>query len=199
MIGLGYALSTSTLLIVLIKIFVGGLRPHFLTVCDPIIPPSSPGSGFKEQWYTAVQVCTAPKKDISEAQMSFPSGHSSAAFAGFGFLALYLNAKYKILSRRGDYRDHYGAGEHAPRIFRVHHWKLLVWVTPWLIALLLALSKVRDGWHHPIDVLFGALVGTLFAHMAYRMCYRGVYDGETNHIPREGDGGEKDLEAQKGL
>jgi hypothetical protein len=33
------------------------------------------------------------------------------------------------------------------------------------IATILAASKIRDGWHHPIDVVFGAIVGTAFAHM----------------------------------
>jgi diacylglycerol diphosphate phosphatase/phosphatidate phosphatase len=48
-----------------------------------------------------------------------------------------------------------------------------------------------------VDVVFGALVGTLFAHMAYRMCYRSVYDSRVNHIPLEGDGGEKDGDGGK--
>ena len=179
---------------------MGGLRPHFLTVCAPKIPPSSPGLGAKVKFYTADQVCNGKLSRVKEAQMSFPSGHACAAFAGFGFLALYLNAKYKVLSHGGRFRDRYGQSP-SPRTEspgRVHHWKLVLFVTPWLIAILFALSKIRDGWHHPVDVVFGALVGTLFAHLAYRMCYRSVYDWRDNHVPLEGDGGEKEEHARKG-
>jgi hypothetical protein len=37
--------------------------------------------------------------------MSFPSGHACAAFAGFGFLSLWLNAKFKTFgpSRRSGF------------------------------------------------------------------------------------------------
>lgn len=123
--------------------------------------------------------------------MSFPSGHSSAAFAGFGFLALYLNSKLKVVGRKPDTnyvegetgRQGAEAAKTEPK--RTKHWKLILWVLPWLVALLIAASKIRDGWHHPIDVLFGALVGILFAHMAYWCVFRGVYDGRANHLLRE--------------
>jgi diacylglycerol diphosphate phosphatase/phosphatidate phosphatase len=139
------------------------------------------------RFYTPSQVCTGTAKRVREAQMSFPSGHASAAFAGFGFLALYLNAKYKVLSRGTHFRDAYGerqtSAEDASTGRRVHHWKLVLFMVPWCIALLLALSKIRDRWHHPVDIVFGALVGTLFAHMAFKMVYWSVYDARTNHIP----------------
>lgn len=41
--ALGYALSSATLTISLLKWLVGGFRPHFLAVCDPPIPSSSEG------------------------------------------------------------------------------------------------------------------------------------------------------------
>lgn len=43
--GLGYALVTATIFQSFIKWFVGGLRPHFLSVCLPAIPPPLPGLG----------------------------------------------------------------------------------------------------------------------------------------------------------
>lgn len=204
LIGLGYALSTATLFQSFIKIFIGGLRPHFLTICRPTIPPIIPGLPILPhsdlQFYTASQICTGPASRVKEAQMSFPSGHACAAFAGFGFLALWLNAKFKIFSRGGHFRNHYGTSERkgqGEEGERVQHWKLVLFMAPWCIAVLLALSKVRDGWHHPVDVVFGALVGTLFAHMAYKMVYRSVYDERTNHIPLGGDGGDKEKSGGK--
>ena len=124
--------------------------------------------------------------------MSFPSGHSSAAFAGFGFLALYLNGMLKVFGKRREsalpcYRPS-GSGEAEDRGClnegRIRHWKMVVWVLPWLVAFLIAASKVRDCWHHPVDVLFGSLVGIVFAHMAYWCVFKGVYDGRVNYVPR---------------
>lgn len=197
LMGLGYALATATLFQSFIKILVGGLRPHFLSICAPTIPPAAlgkytPGPNNR-MWYTASQVCTGDSDNINEAQMSFPSGHACAAFARFGFLALYLNAKFKVFghARRSGYpyggegalnEERISSGRHPGRI---QHWKVVVFVTPWLIAFLIAGSKVRDGWHHPVDVIFGAIVGTAFAHMAFRMVYRGIYDSRVNHLPME--------------
>ena len=123
--------------------------------------------------------------------MSFPSGHSSAAFAGFGFLALYLNAKLKIICRNMNAnlaespKQQESAQVQQGQTNGIAHWKLIIWILPWLVAVLIAASKVRDGWHHPADVIFGGVVGILFAHMAFHCVYRGVYDGRVNHLPRD--------------
>jgi diacylglycerol diphosphate phosphatase/phosphatidate phosphatase len=172
---LGYALSTSTLSINIIKIFVGGLRPHFLTLCEPIVI-----AGTLPTFFTAEHICTGNEKLLREAQMSFPSGHSSAAFAGFVFLALFLNGRLKIF---GFGRQIGFAQPHKGDSGIIEHWKLIAFTLPWCIATILAASKVRDGWHHPIDVVFGAIVGTAFAHMAYAMAYRSIWNSQTNHIP----------------
>jgi diacylglycerol diphosphate phosphatase/phosphatidate phosphatase len=204
--GLGYALATTTLFQSILKILIGGLRPHFLAVCQPPQIPAFSGRGYGGIWRTPSNVCTGDPKRIREAQMSFPSGHSAAAFAGFGFLALYLNAKYKILGNRGTNQVEHPDQTALPHS-NVHtetnvvseknhtrknvksaqtpHWKMLFFVLPWLIASALAMSKVADYWHHPSDVFAGALLGTLIAHIAYRMVYKGVYNSRVNHIPRE--------------
>lgn len=126
--------------------------------------------------------------------MSFPSGHACAAFAGFGFLALWLNGKCKIFGpqpQRGQQIEDRNRGEEregdreGEREGRKAHWKLVLFVAPLLLAVLLAASKVRDGWHHVSDVVAGALVGSAFAVMAYRMVYRSVWDARDNHVARE--------------
>lgn len=128
--------------------------------------------------------------------MSFPSGHACAAFAGFGFLALYLNAKFGVLGHkpRVPVKEDSEPGDRVQvsveevkgvHHARVSHWKLVLFVAPILVAVVIAASKVRDMWHHPIDVVFGGLVGTLFALMAYRMVFESVWDQKTNHLARE--------------
>jgi membrane-associated phospholipid phosphatase len=204
--ALGYALATTTLFQSVLKIFIGGLRPHFLDVCQPPQIPAFSGQGYKNIWRTSADVCTGNPKRIREAQMSFPSGHSAAAFAGFGVLALYLNAKFKIFgnhkheniehleqtalphtnadTQTASMKDKAESKEYIQSA-QTPHWKMLMFVAPWLIASTLAMSKVADYWHHPTDVLAGALLGTAMAHMAYRMAYKGVYDCRVNHIPRD--------------
>ncbi|KAF2874028.1 phosphatidic acid phosphatase type 2/haloperoxidase [Massariosphaeria phaeospora] len=55
---------------------------------------------------------------------------------------------------------------------RPHHWKMMLWALPLLAATLLAASKVADGWHHPIDVISGGIIGSLFGTWAWRMANR---------------------------
>jgi diacylglycerol diphosphate phosphatase/phosphatidate phosphatase len=166
--GLGYALSTSTLVVDIIKVTVGGLRPHFWVVCDPILIAHSPGPPMSPPIYATADLVCANEDPcaLKEAMMSFPSGHSCAAFAGFGFLGLWLFGHIK-----------HTAGP-------VAHWKIIVWVTPWVVAGLLAWSKVLDGWHHPGDVVAGALLGASFATIAYKAVYGSILDPATNHVAR---------------
>jgi diacylglycerol diphosphate phosphatase/phosphatidate phosphatase len=129
--------------------------------------------------------------------MSFPSGHACAAFAGFGFLALYFNAKFGIFGHKPAVVEQEEEKSNAVRVSvkevpdrekhagRLPHWRLVLFVAPLLIAVLMAGSKIRDMWHHPVDVVFGACVGTLFALMAYRMVYGSAWDQRTNHLARE--------------
>ncbi|KAF2194830.1 acid phosphatase/Vanadium-dependent haloperoxidase, partial [Zopfia rhizophila CBS 207.26] len=156
--GLSYALVTSSLFQVFVKWIIGGLRPHFYEVCKPGIHPYLLGQGYRGIYNTR-SICTGDKREIDMALMSFPSGHSSAAFAGFIFLALYINAKYKVFA---DYHS--------------RHWQLILFAAPILIAFLMGASKIIDYWHHWYDVLVGGIIGTLFAVWAYRMVYGSVFD-----------------------
>ncbi|RAR12091.1 molybdenum cofactor biosynthesis prote [Stemphylium lycopersici] len=199
LMGLGYALTVSTLFVDFIKIFIGGLRPNFYQVCKPIHFQIPAGAHMSGPYYdTADQVCASTDESkLKEAQMSFPSGHACGAFAGFVFLALWLNAHFKTLGRSRSStlprRAVDSSLESPPNAFNpisdqhhgpVAHWKLILFAAPWCIASLLSLSKVSDGWHHPIDVVCGAILGTFFAFMAYRMVYWSIWDARDNHVPR---------------
>ncbi|EMD66177.1 hypothetical protein COCSADRAFT_353235 [Bipolaris sorokiniana ND90Pr] len=180
---LSYALSTSTLFSCIIKILIGGLRPNFYEICRPAtyLPEpttaSAPPTRSRIQYSTVDQVCTNTDKfSLNEAQKSFPASHASSAFAGFVFLALWLSAHYKTLGRfktlSGQYFD------------AVPHWKLIIFSTPLWVAVALSLSKLRDGWHHPVDVACGACIGGFFAVVAYKMVFWSVWDARDNHVPR---------------
>ncbi|KAH6620908.1 phosphatidic acid phosphatase type 2/haloperoxidase [Chaetomium sp. MPI-SDFR-AT-0129] len=174
-IGLLYSLITAAVFQVFVKWLIGGLRPHFLTVCKPDLSLSSndPGivgagynaKGFKEIYYTR-EVCTGDEKEINDSLESMPSGHTTAAFAGFVFLYLYLNAKLKVFSN-----------------YHPAMWKLIVLYAPILGACLIGGALTIDEFHNWYDVLAGALIGTAMAFSAYRMTYAAVWDWRWNHIP----------------
>lgn len=162
--GLQFSLATSGLMHVVIASVVGGLRPNFFDVCKPEAREDR-GQG----WETDVldrRACTGNDKQVNYAFSSFPSGHSTAAFAGFVFLSLYLNAKFKVLSN-----------------FRPAYWTLHLVYSPILAAIIVSGMVVVDHSHHWYDAIAGASLGTLMAFTAYRMVYASVFDFRFNHIP----------------
>lgn len=159
---------TGTCLQVILKKTIGGLRPHFLAVCKPVIPKGLVGVGFQGVMYTAEQVCTGDAHEIKNGLESFPSGHAEVAFAGLGYLAIYLFAHLRITSltrRRGS------------------HWRMLLVIAPLLLATYLASTLVLGYHHHATDVFFGAFIGWFMAFMGYRTVYMGIWDARWNTVP----------------
>lgn len=111
-----------------LKWLIGGFRPHFYAVCMPNVAQSSQPSGtqFANYMYDR-SVCTGDSKAVNDALESFPSGHSTAAFAGLIFLALYFNAQLKVMSA------------HNPAF-----WKMILFFTPILGAVLIAGALTID-------------------------------------------------------
>ncbi|KAI0869436.1 phosphatidic acid phosphatase type 2/haloperoxidase [Hypoxylon argillaceum] len=170
-IGLLYSLIGAAVFQVFLKFLIGGLRPHFLDVCKPDISlatsSSSPydAAGFNQIYYTR-EICTGDPKEINDSLESFPSGHSTAAFAGFVYLYLYLNAKLKVFAN-----------------YHPAMWKLIIIYIPILGAVLIAGALTIDEFHNWYDVCIGAVIGTVFAFSAYRMNYAAIWDWRWNHVP----------------
>ncbi|KAI0477561.1 acid phosphatase/Vanadium-dependent haloperoxidase [Xylariaceae sp. FL0804] len=169
-IGLLYSLITAAVFQVFLKWLIGGLRPHFLDVCKPDLSLASSGgdlvaSGFRDIYYTR-EICTGDVDEIDDSLESFPSGHTTAAFAGFVYLYLYLNAKLKVFAN-----------------YHPAMWKLIVIYVPILGAVLIGGALTIDEFHNWYDVFAGACIGTVMAFSAYRMSYAAVWDWRWNHIP----------------
>ncbi|PON24546.1 phosphatidic acid phosphatase beta [Trichoderma gamsii] len=168
-IGLLYSLISAAVFQVFCKWLIGGLRPHFLDVCKPDISRvTNQGldrSGFTQIYYTR-DICTGDPDQIDDSLESFPSGHTTAAFAGFVFLSLYLNAKLKVFSN-----------------YHPAMWKLIVIYAPILGAVLIGGALTIDEFHNWYDVVAGAIIGTVMAFSAYRMTYAAIWDWRFNHIP----------------
>jgi diacylglycerol diphosphate phosphatase/phosphatidate phosphatase len=170
--GVIYSVMTGATLQIIIKLVIPGLRPHFLTVCDPQIGAgaTAAGEGFGGVYFTT-SICRdhadpERRKLIANALQSFPSGHSIAAWAGLFYLSLYLNAHLKIFSN-----------------YHPSYWKLLVFVAPLLAATLIVGSLTLDMSHNWYDIAVGSAIGVLMALLSYRMCFAAVWDFRWNHVP----------------
>lgn len=184
-IGLLYSLITAAVFQVFVKWLIGGIRPHFLDVCKPDLSLASNAAGVTGaglngvgygQIYFTREICTGDEKEINDSLESFPSGHTTAAFAGFVYLYLYLNAKLKVFSN-----------------YHPAMWKLVLIYAPILGAVLIGGALTIDEYHNWYDVFAGAAIGTTFAFSSYRMCYAAIWDWRINHIPlnrNSGLGGE---------
>ncbi|KIJ37717.1 hypothetical protein M422DRAFT_177715 [Sphaerobolus stellatus SS14] len=164
--GLLRSLITAAVFQVFLKWLIGGLRPHFYDICKPNIPEGGMqhGNGFRMIMYDR-SICTGDKKEINDSLESFPSGHSTAAFAGLVYLSLYLNAQLKVMSA------------HNPA-----YWKMILFFAPLLGATLIAGALTIDEFHNWYDVLAGAAIGTLTAFVAFRQTFASVWDFRFNHL-----------------
>ncbi len=151
-IGLVTSVALALFITVSVKLMVGRPRPDFLARCfypgeipEPMtwVKPGLPGP------------CTNPDPSVvREGRKSFPSGHSSLAFSGWVYLALFL---YDFL---GAFLP--PVGNEGGQV-----WTLFVATMPTLGAVLVGCSRVSDYWHHPTDVMAGAALGTLCAFLSY--------------------------------
>ena len=183
-LGLVYALVTGTLFQVVLKKVIGGLRPHFLAVCKPVLPQdTSIGQGFQHLMFNVDDVCTGEDKGkIDNALQSFPSGHSNIAWAGLGFLTIYLFTHLGIrnISRR-----------------RPSFWRMLMVVAPMFMATYICSSVVLGYHHHGYDVIFGALIGMTMALFGYRMVFASILDPRWNTVPLVRDATEEKMDEEK--
>ncbi|KAJ0094839.1 hypothetical protein Patl1_15089 [Pistacia atlantica] len=152
-LGLLYSTLITGVITDAIKDGVGRPRPDFFWRCFPN------GTGIYDP-VTKNVMCTGDKSVIKEGHKSFPSGHTSWAFAGLGFLALYLSGKIRVFDRKG------------------HVGKLCLTFLPLLVAALVAVSRVDDYWHHWQDVFGGAIIGITVSTLCYLQFFPPPYDSD---------------------
>jgi phosphatidate phosphatase len=114
------------------KYTIGRLRPHFLSVCQPILPDgtncTNPANFHK---YIIDFTCgneNASKRKLKEMRLSFPSGHSSFSMYTMVFAALYIHCRMEL------------KGSKLFKHFLQFAFISMAWYT--------ALSRVSDYKHH---------------------------------------------------
>jgi len=156
---------TTLLFTELAKYTIGRLRPHYLTVCNPELTDELCKDEFGYQKFVTrpeAEICrglsegTATEKQLHEARLSFLSGHSSFSFYCGMFLIVYLQARLSNLP----------ACSYTPVRIACRSLKILrpfIQFAIIILAFWISLTRISDYFHHPFDVVTGALVGISFA------------------------------------
>lgn len=131
----------------LIKNAVGRPRPDLIARCKP--DPDT-----RTDILVTINVCTETDvHTLQDGWRSFPSGHSSFAFSGLGFLALFLAGQMHVFRPRTDLS------------------KALLAIAPLLGAAMIAISRCEDYRHDVYDVTCGSILGLSLTYFSYRRYY----------------------------
>jgi diacylglycerol diphosphate phosphatase/phosphatidate phosphatase len=131
----------------IVKNAVGRTRPDLIARCKPA--PGTPTDKL-----VTIDVCTETDHHIlNDGWRSFPSGHSSFAFSGLGFLALFFAGQLQVFLPRTDLG------------------RALIALAPLLGAAMIAISRCEDYRHDVYDVTFGSILGMTIAYFSYRRYY----------------------------
>ncbi|XP_033731845.1 phospholipid phosphatase 3-like [Pecten maximus] len=130
--------GTGTILVVeMLKLFFGRLRPNFIAVCRPNFTAIDCTQGFIREFH-----CNETDEEVlADLRKSFPSGHSASAAYGMLFLAVYL--QFRLLLK-------------WVRLLRPLLQTLVI-----ILGVFICASRLQDYRHHPGDVIGGAIVGSL--------------------------------------
>ncbi|KDQ61536.1 hypothetical protein JAAARDRAFT_123095 [Jaapia argillacea MUCL 33604] len=129
-----------------LKYKVGRLRPDFLSRC---------------RWDEVVQACTGKASDILDGRKSFPSGHSSTAFAGMTFLALFLAGQTAAWCFSAPIPQSSWLGSRLSRF--------AVTLAPLFWATWVAISRLEDYRHHKEDIIVGSLIGIMSSCICFHI------------------------------
>ncbi|KAJ8298723.1 hypothetical protein KUTeg_022783, partial [Tegillarca granosa] len=131
------------LIVNLIKLHYGALRPHFFDICKP------DWSKIDCSKYVTEFNCTrTSEKDIyyMESWRSFPSSHSGVSVFGMMLVIFYVQERY---INRYRYQN---------LIYPTIQALCVYW------AAYASITRVRDHKHHPHDVIAGGLIALIMVY-----------------------------------
>ena len=156
---------TTLLFTELSKYSIGRLRPHFLTLCKPKLTPELCDDEFGYKRFVTEReddICeglisgNVTKKQLHEARLSFLSGHSSFSFYCGMFLIVYLQARLNNFPRQQSCSVRFVYK--TLKVLRPFIQFSMIILSFWI-----SLTRISNYFHHPMDVLTGAVVGMCFA------------------------------------
>ncbi|KAJ1740427.1 hypothetical protein LPJ78_002982 [Coemansia sp. RSA 989] len=152
LLGLLMGVSLTLMFTNSLKNVLGRPRPSLLARCLPTMPKrplDDPPQGL-----STTSICTQTSMAVlNEGFRSFPSGHTSLAFAGMTYVAYYMAGKLHVFDRQG------------------FTYKSFMVFMPLLVAATVGATRVADYWHHPTDVFAGAVIGICTATFSYHQYY----------------------------
>lgn len=165
-LGLVISILTTTFITDVLKDAIGRPRPDLIQRCNPA--PNTTKDGL-----VTVAVCTESNHHLlHDGWRSFPSGHSSFAFAGLGWLALFFASQTHCL---------------RPQTSLL---VALLCLAPLLGAALIAISRLEDYRHDVFDVTVGSLLGFAVAGFNWQRYYPSLLSRNCDepHPPPSGSG-----------
>ncbi|KAJ5086416.1 hypothetical protein NUU61_007723 [Penicillium alfredii] len=174
-----------------LKDLIGKPRPDLLARCDPdlstLAQHTVSGLGKKVAGAPVLvswEICRNQASFVKvDGFSSFPSGHSSFAFAGLTYLTLWLCSKFSVGfpylppypvedQTHSDDRASVRKRGAAPPVLLM----LLAFV-PFATACFIAASRWFNYRHHGFDILFGSTMGVLFGWIGFRMYHLPIRRG----------------------
>ena len=168
------ALALTQLVTNSVKKYVGYWRPHFFTGCDP------------NEDYSACQ-----SLHTSGVRKSFPSSHAATIFTLTMLLTMYLHQTLGVPSIMKRIQVVFDVKD-SPVIITTYKcglWKRymaramsICSLLPLAFAVFVASSRVVDNYHHPADVVGGALLGSAVAMFCHGLWF-GAQEVAVDQLP----------------
>ena len=100
---------------------------------------------------------------MNEARKSFMSGHSSFSFYCAAFLIIYLHSRLSYETPFGSQKQKEGTECHRIFLRGLRVLKPFLQFMLFILAFWIALTRIKDYRHHPMDVVTGTIVGIVFS------------------------------------
>lgn len=204
--GLALSVATAFFVTQALKNLFGKPRPNCIAACAPdlsrIVEHTVGGYGqtLDDRWsLVSAGICTNPdNKIVNDAFRSFPSGHSTVAWAGMLYLTLFLCSKFAIviphlpanslfLTSSSAYTAdqlplHEGAASSYPPIGSSNPSKasvrelaasppnhlIVIAFVPIAVAFYICATRFFDFYHHGFDIISGSLIGITSSYFSFR-------------------------------
>lgn len=193
--GLGFSLAGSFMVTEGLKDLYGKPRPDLLARCIPnldnvaqyVVGGVNRGLDIGAPVIVDRRICQqTDRHTLDDGFASFPSGHSSFAFAGLLYLSLFLAAKLAVgipwlspstSETRFRSKDRDDIPQQRNTAAAPPLPALIVVFLPIATALFITASRWFDNRHHGFDIISGSLIGIFFAWLGFRWYHLPVRRG----------------------